>query len=73
MLSVAAGCFQGDPGRPVADPRSVANMKVPRLVTSREVNRARAIGLIEGGVSQGLVAKSLMLREPQLIIGGSVI
>lgn len=34
-------------------------MKVARKVTSREANRARAIGLIEGGVSQGLVAKKL--------------
>ena len=59
ILSIAEGCFRRDPGLPVADPLSVINMKVPKKVTSREVIRARAIGLIEGDVSQGLVAKKL--------------
>ena len=60
---VAAGHFRGDPGRTAADHFSVVNMKVPKKVTPRELNRARAIGLIEGGVSQGLVAKRFMVSR----------
>ena len=45
----------GDPGRPVSNLFLVLKMKVQRKVTLREVNFARAIRLIEGGMSQGVV------------------
>ena len=63
VFPVAAGFFRGDPGRSIADPFSVVKMKVPRNVTPREVNRARSIGLIEGGVIQGLVARKFNISR----------
>ena len=56
MLSFAVKYIGGDPGQSVSNLFLVLNMKVQRTVTPREVNYARAIGLMESGMSQGVIA-----------------
>ena len=52
ILSIAVKYIGGD-------------MKVQRKVTPREVNSARAVGLIKGGMSQGVVARQCNVsRKP---------
>ena len=57
ILSFAVKYIGADPGRSVSNLFLVLNMKVQRKVTPREVNSARAIWLIKGGMSQGVVAR----------------
>ena len=57
ILSIAVKYIGGHPGRSVSNLFLVLNKKVQRKVTPREVNSARAIGLIEGGMIQGVIAR----------------
>ena len=54
ILSIAVKYIGGDRARSVFNLFLVLNMKVQRKVTPREVNSARAIGLIKGGMSRGV-------------------
>ena len=65
MLSFAVKYIGDDPGRSVSNLFLVLNMKVQRKVTPREVNYVRAIGLMESGMSQGVVARQCNVsRKP---------
>ena len=57
MLSIAVKYIGGNPGRSVSNLFLVLNMKVQRKVTPREVNSDRAMGLMEDGMSQEVVAR----------------
>ena len=65
ILSFAVKYIGGDPGRSVSNLFLVLNMKVQRKITPSEVNSVRAIGLMEGAMSQGVVARQCNVsRKP---------
>ena len=57
IISFAVKYIGGDPGRSVSNLFLVLNMKVQRKITPGEVNSVRAIGLMEGALTQGVVAR----------------
>ena len=73
IVSIAVKFIGGDPGWPASNSFLVLNMKVQRKVTTREVNSDRAIGLIEGAMSQGVVVRQYNVSRKPVTIVGSVI